>query len=375
MSEEAIADVADSIRSGWLAMGPKTILFEKNFAGYVGASYALAVNSATAGLHCALTALGIGAGDEVITTPMTFAATANAILFTGAKPVFADIDRDTLDIVPGNIERAVTKKTKAVVPVHFAGTPCDMDEIEAIADAHGLAVVEDAAHALGAEYKGRKVGADRGARRLSVFSFHPTKNITTGEGGMVCTQDEDLAEKIMMLRQNGMSRGAWNRYAAKGSANYDIFFPGLKYTMTDIQAAIGNSQLPELENFNRRRARIVAFYMRELADVPGIILPKPAPWAHKHSWHIFTPFVDIDFLGFSRDEFIARMKERNIGAALHYQALHLFSCYGGITGMGRGSLPEAEYVSDRIVSLPLFPAMTDEDAHDVVRAVKEVCRL
>ncbi len=375
VSEGAIADVADSIRSGWLAMGPKTILFEKNFAGYVGASYALAVNSATAGLHCALTALGIGAGDEVITTPMTFAATANAILFTGAKPVFADIDRETLDIVPENIERAVTKNTKAVMPVHFAGTPCDMDEIEAIADAHGLAVVEDAAHALGAEYKGRRIGADRGARRLSVFSFHPTKNITTGEGGMVCTQDEDLAEKIMMLRQNGMSRGAWNRYAAKGSANYDIFFPGLKYTMTDIQAAIGNSQLPELENFNRRRARIVAFYMRELADVPGIILPKSAPWAHKHSWHIFTPFVDIDLLGFSRDEFIARMKERNIGAALHYQALHLFSCYGGITGMGRGSLPEAEYVSDRIVSLPLFPAMTDEDAHDVVRAVKEVCRL
>ncbi|KEJ91642.1 DegT/DnrJ/EryC1/StrS family aminotransferase [Synergistes jonesii] len=375
VSEEAIADVADSIRSGWLTMGPKTILFEKNFAGYVGASYALAVNSATAGLHCALTALGIGAGDEVITTPMTFAATANAILFTGAKPVFADIDRETLDIVPENIERAVTKKTKAVMPVHFAGTPCDMDEIEAIADAHGLAVVEDAAHALGAEYKGRRIGADRGARRLSVFSFHPTKNITTGEGGMVCTQDEDLAEKIMMLRQNGMSRGAWNRYAAKGSANYDIFFPGLKYTMTDIQAAIGNSQLPELENFNRRRARIVAFYMRELADVPGIILPKPAPWAHKHSWHIFTPFVDIDLLGFSRDEFIARMKERNIGTALHYQALHLFSCYGGITGMGRGSLPEAEYVSDRIVSLPLFPAMIDEDAHDVVRAVKEVCRL
>ena len=375
VSEEAIADVADSIRSGWLAMGPKTILFEKNFAGYVGASYALAVNSATAGLHCALTALGIGAGDEVITTPMTFAATANAILFTGAKPVFADIDRETLDIVPENIERAVTKKTKAVMPVHFAGTPCDMDEIEAIADAHGLAVVEDAAHALGAEYKGRRIGADRGARRLSVFSFHPTKNITTGEGGMVCTQDEELAEKIMMLRQNGMSKGAWNRYAAKGSANYDIFFPGLKYTMTDIQAAIGNSQLPELENFNRRRARIVAFYMRELADVPGIILPKPAPWAHKHSWHIFTPFVDIDRTGFSRDEFIARMKERNIGAALHYQALHLFSYYGGITGMGRGSLPEAEYVSDRIVSLPLFPAMTDEDAHDVVRAVKEVCRL
>ncbi|MDO4988011.1 MAG: DegT/DnrJ/EryC1/StrS family aminotransferase [Synergistes sp.] len=373
VNEAAIADIADSIRKGWMAMGPKTIAFEKNFAGYVGARYALSVNSATAGLHCSVMSLGIGAGDEVITTPMTFAATVNAIIFAGAKPVLADIDRDTLNIVPENIERAITERTKAIIPVHFAGLPCDMDKIEALAEKYGLAIVEDAAHALGAEYKGRRIGADRGARHLSVFSFHPTKNITTGEGGMICTEDEELAEKIMMMRQNGMSKGAWNRYAASGNANYDIFFPGLKYTMMDIQAAIGNSQLAELDAFNSRREEIVKYYMNELSDVRGIILPKRAAWDYKHSWHIFTPFVDTDYLGFSRDEFMSRMKEKNIGTALHYQAIHLFTCYGKATGMEKGSLPEAEYVSDRIVSLPLFPSMTDEDARDVVTAVKEVC--
>lgn len=373
ISEEAIADVADSIRSGWLSMGPKTIRFEENFANYTGASWALSVNSATAGLHTALMALGIGRGDEVITTPMTFAATVNAILFAGAKPVFVDIDRDTLNIDPDKIEAAVTPATRAMIPVHFAGMPCDMDRIEAIADKYGLAIVEDAAHALGASYKGRRIGADRGIRRASVFSFHPTKNITTGEGGMVCTGDAEIAEKVSVLRQNGMSKGAWNRYAAKGSANYDIFFPGLKYTMMDIQAAIGDSQLRELDSFNTRRRWIVSFYMKELADVEGLILPKAAPWEYTHSWHIFTPFVDIDRLGITRDEFMAGMKELNIGTALHYQALHLFTCYGEVTGLGRGSLPEAEYVSDRIVSLPLFPAMKDEDAYDVVEAVRKVC--
>ena len=373
VKEEAIAEVADSIRSGWLAMGPKTIKFEEEFAAYTGASFALSANSATAGLHCAAMALELGAGDEVITTPMTFAATVNAVLFTGARPVFADIDRNTLDIVPENIEKLITPRTKAIIPVHFAGMPCDMDKIEAIAERYNLAIIEDSAHALGAAYKGRKIGADRGARRLSVFSFHPTKNITTGEGGMICTQDEELAERIQVLRQNGMSKGAWNRYAAKGNSNYDIPFPGLKYTMLDINAAIGRSQLTQVDEFNARRTEIVNTYKRELADVKGIILPKPAPWEHTHSWHIFTPFIDTDALGFSRDEFMARMKALNIGTALHYQALHLFTCYGAVTGMKRGDLPEAEYVSDRIVSLPLFPAMTDEDVQDVVEAVKKVC--
>lgn len=373
VGEDAVADVADSIRSGWLAMGPKTLRFEEAFAEYTGARYALSVNSATAGLHCALAALGVGPGDEVITTPMTFAATVNAIIFTGAKPVFADIDRNTLDIVPENVEKAVTKATKAVVPVHFAGLPCDMDAIEDIARRRGLAVVEDAAHALGASYSGRRVGAVRGERRLAVFSFHPTKNITTGEGGMICTADEELAGRISALRQNGMSKGAWNRYGEKGGASYDIVMPGLKYTMTDIQAAIGISQLKELEAFNRRREELACYYMRELDGVRGIVLPRRAPWSYGHSWHIFTPLVDIEALGFTRNEFMARMKRLNIGTALHYQALHLFRCYAGLTGTKRGDMPEAEYVSDRIVSLPLFPAMTDEDARDVVEAVKEVC--
>ena len=373
IGEDAIADVAESMRSGWVAMGPKTILFEENFANYTGASKALSLNSATAGLHTALMSLGIKEGDEVITTPMTFAATVNAILFVGAKPVLADIDRHTLNIVPENIERLVTSATKAIIPVHFAGMPCDMDRIEAIADKYGLAVIEDAAHALGASYKGRKIGADRGKRRMSVFSFHPTKNITTGEGGMICTGDDEIAEKVMVLRQNGMSKGAWNRYAAKGDTNYDIFFPGLKYTMTDIQSAIGISQLKQLESFNKRRREIASFYDRELAGVKALILPKPAPYEHVHSRHIYTPLVDTDALGMSRTEFLAKLKERHIGTALHYQAIHLDTCYGEVTGLGRGSLPEAEYVSDRILSLPLFPAMTDTDMEDTVSAIKEVC--
>ena len=373
IAEDAIKEVVESIRSGWLAMGPKTMRFEENFSKYTGASWSLSVNSATAGLHTVLLALGIGPGDEVITTPMTFAATVNTIMFAGAKPVLADIDRNTLNIDPDNIEKAVTKNTKAIIPVHFAGMPCDMDRIEAIADKYGLAVIEDAAHALGASYKGRMIGADRGKRRASVFSFHPTKNITTGEGGMICTGDEEMAEKAAVLRQNGMSKGAWNRYAAKGSANYDIFFPGLKYTMMDIQAAIGDSQLRELASFNARRKEIVSFYMEELPKAKGLILPKPATWEHEHSWHIFTPFIDIDSLGMSRDDFMSEMKKRNIGTALHYQAIHLFTCYKEATGLDRGSLPEAEYVSDRIVSLPLFPAMTDKDARDVVEAIFEVC--
>ncbi len=286
IAEDAIKEVVESIRSGWLAMGPKTIRFEENFSKYTRASWSLSVNSATAGLHTVLLALGIGPGDEVITTPMTFAATVNTIMFVGAKPVLADIDRNTLNIDPDNIEKAVTKNTKAIIPVHFAGMPCDMDRIEAIAEKYDLAVIEDAAHALGASYKGRMIGADRGKRRASVFSFHPTKNITTGEGGMICTGDEEMAEKAAVLRQNGMSKGAWNRYAAKGSANYDIFFPGLKYTMMDIQAAIGDSQLRELASFNARRKEIVSFYMEELPKAKGLILPKPAPWEHEHSWHI-----------------------------------------------------------------------------------------
>ena len=372
VSETAIADVADSIRKGWMAMGPKTVDFENKFASYTGAKFAVSVNSATAGLHLAVMAL-IKPGDEVITTAMTFASTVNAIIYAGGKPVLVDIDPHTFNIDINAVEKTITPQTKAIIPVHFAGRPCDMDALEALAAKYNLGIIEDAAHALGAEYKGRKIGAGRGKNHIAVFSFHPTKNITTGEGGMVCTDDEDAAEIMSMQRQNGMSKGAWNRYQANGKAHYDIFKPGLKYQMMDIQAAIGRDQLTHLEDFNNRRREIVARYQKELADVKGLILPPEIEAGNVHSWHIYTPLIDIDTLGFSRDEFMAQMSARNIGTAYHYQALHLFTCYGEITGLKAGDLPNAEYVSERIVSLPLFPAMTDEDVTDVIEAIKEIC--
>ena len=372
VSEQAIADVADSIRKGWMAMGPKTVDFENKFAEYVDCQYAVSVNSATAGLHLAVMAL-INPGDEVITTAMTFASTVNAVIYAGGKPVLVDIDPHTFNIDINEVEKAITPKTKAIIPVHFAGRPCDMEALEALAEKYNLGIIEDAAHALGAEYKGKKVGAGRGKNHIAVFSFHPTKNITTGEGGMICTNDEDAAEIMSMQRQNGMSKGAWNRYLANGKAHYDIFKPGLKYQMMDIQAAIGRDQLTHLEEFNNRRREIVARYQKELADVKGLILPPDIEDGNVHSWHIYTPLIDIDTLGFSRDDFMAQMSKRNIGTAYHYQALHLFTCYGEITGLKVGDLPNAEYVSERIVSLPLFPAMTDDDVTDVIEAIKEIC--
>lgn len=372
VSEEAIADVADSIRKGWLAMGPKTVDFEQKFADYVGCKFGISVNSATAGLHLAVMAL-IEPGDEVITTPMTFASTVNAIVFAGGKPVLVDIDPHTFNIDINKIEEAITPKTKAIIPVHFAGRPCDMDALEALAQKYNLSIIEDSAHALGAEYKGKKIGFGRGVRHIAVFSFHPTKNITTGEGGMICTNDEEAAELMSMQRQNGMSKGAWNRYQANGKAHYDIFRPGLKYQMMDIQAAIGRDQLTHLEEFNNRRREIVARYQKELKDVRGLILPPEIEEGNVHSWHIYTPLIDIDELGFSRDDFMAKMSAKNIGTAYHYQALHLFTCFGELTGLKAGDLPNSEYVSERIVSLPLFPAMTDEDVTDVIEAIKEIC--
>lgn len=373
ISEEAIADVADSLRSGWITTGPKALKFEKSFGEYLGVPYALAVNSATAGLHLSLLAFGIGPGDEVITTPMTFAATANTVILTGARPVLADIDPVTFNIRPELVKKALTPRTKALIPVHFAGRPCEMEALEEIAEKNGLVIIEDAAHALGASRRGRSIGSPARQRQAAVFSFHPTKNITTGEGGMVCTACEDAAERVSVLRQHGMSKGAWNRYAATGTPHYDLLFPGLKYNMLDIQAAIGNDQLTRLASFNARRREIVSMYRKGLEGLPGLALPPEPAQGDVHSWHILTPLIDIGYLGFSRDEFMARMRELNIGTALHYQALHLFSYYGREYGWKRGDFPGAEFVSDRIVSIPLFPAMTDGDVADVIEAIRRVC--
>lgn len=374
IGEDAIESVAESIRSGWVAMGPKVTQFEKTISEYVGSKYAISMNSATAGLHSSVMAMGIGKGDEVITTPMTFASTVNAIILAGARPVLVDIDRHSLNIDVNKIEQAVTPHTKAIIPVHFAGMPCDMDVIEEIAKKHNLMIIEDAAHAMGASYKGSRTGSDKGRGHVAVFSFHPTKNITTAEGGIVCTEDEEIAEYLSVFRQNGMSKGAWNRYSSSGNTHYDVPVPGLKYQMSDIQAAIGLSQLKQLDSFNRRRREICEAYEKELSDCPGISFQQSAGYEHVHSRHIFPILVDTDTLKIDRDTFMQQMKERNIGTAIHYNAIHLFSGYAKALGKKRGDFPEAEYVSDRILSIPLFPAMTDDDVAYCIDAIKEICQ-
>jgi len=363
-----IAEVADSLRSGWITTGPKTERFAEMFRQYVGGRFAAPLSSATAGLHVALLAHGIGPGDEVITTPMTFAATLNVIVLVGATPVLADIDRATLNVRVEEIERKVTARTRAIIPVHYVGQPCDMDPILELASRRGLAVIEDAAHAIGTEYKGRRIGS---LPTTSVFSFHPNKNITTGEGGMVVTGDEKVFEALSLLKFHGMDRNAWKRFAKAGSPRYDIALPGYKYNMMDIQAAIGLHQLGKLDGFIEKRAAIASAYDRDFAGAP-FLLPSPVPWPSRHAWHLYAPLVDLERLTIDRDRFMAELKERNIGCGLHYSAAHEFSYYRDRFGWQPMDFPEAHFVSERIVSLPLFPDMTEEERGDVVQAVFDI---
>jgi dTDP-4-amino-4,6-dideoxygalactose transaminase len=369
IEEDEINEVVDSLRSGWITTGPKVKLFEDSFRAYTGAPYAVALNSATAGLHVALLALGIGPGDEVITTPMTFAATVNMIVQVGALPVLADIEPGTLNINAAEIRRKITERTKAVIPVHFAGQPCDMDKIFSMAGEFGLKVIEDAAHAVGTEYKGKKIGSLDG---ISVFSFHPIKNITTGEGGMACTGDERLAEEMALLKFHGMSKEAWKRYSAQGTPNYDIVLPGFKYNMLDIQAAIGIHQLRKLDAFIERRREIAEFYNRAFAEMDEIAVPEAVPYDSRHAWHLYTPLIRTEKLAIDRDAFMAELKKENIGTGLHFKAIHHHPYYRESLKIPAGELPIADYASDRILSLPLFPLMTMDDARDVVEALKRV---
>ncbi|QEM69694.1 DegT/DnrJ/EryC1/StrS aminotransferase family protein [Geobacter sp. FeAm09] len=369
IDDDEINEVVDSLKSGWITTGPKVKRFEDAFRAYVGAPYAIPLSSATAGLHLTLLALGIKEGDEIITTPMTFASTVSMIILCGGTPVLADIEPGTLNIDPARIREKITPRTRAVIPVHFAGQSCDMDPIFALARERGLTVIEDAAHAAGTEYKGRRIGS---LDSISIFSFHPNKNITTGEGGMVCTADEALAEEISLLKFHGMSREAWKRFAASGTPNYDILLPGFKYNMMDIQAAIGIHQLPKLDKFIDKRAGIAAYYNLEFADVAELALPVSAPYDQRHAWHLYTPLVRIEKLDINRDRFMEELKKHNIGSGLHYKAIHHHPYYRDHLGVADSDLPVASYASERILSLPLFPKMTEEDAADVVTAVKAV---
>jgi dTDP-4-amino-4,6-dideoxygalactose transaminase len=369
IDDAEIDEVVDSLRSGWITTGPKVKRFEEAFREYVGAPFAVPLSSATAGLHLTLLAMKIKEGDEIITTPMTFASTVSMIVLCGGTPVLVDIEAGTLNLDVAKVRERITPRTRAVIPVHFAGQVCDMDPLLALAKEFGLTVIEDAAHAAGTEYKGRRVGS---LDTVSIFSFHPNKNITTGEGGMVCTPDEALAEEISLLKFHGMSREAWKRFAASGSPNYDIILPGFKYNMMDIQAAIGIHQLPRLDGFIERRREIAEFYNRELADVAELALPAYAPYEQRHAWHLYTPLVRTERLTIDRDRFMDELKKLNIGSGLHYKAVHHHAWYREHLPQPAGSLPNADYASDRILSLPLFPKMTDDDALDVVAAVKDV---
>jgi dTDP-4-amino-4,6-dideoxygalactose transaminase len=363
-----IDEVVDCLKSGWITTGPKAERFEREFAAYTGFPQVLALSSATAGLHIGLLALGLKPGDEVVTTPMTWAATVNMIEACGGVPVFVDVHRDTLQIDARKVEAAVTARTVGILPVHYAGAPCDMDPILEVARRRGLWVFEDAAHGVGTRYRGRHVGCDD---RLGVFSFHPIKNMTTAEGGALVLRDADLARKLRALRFHGLEKSAWNRYAEGGSPQVEVTMPGFKYNFMDIQAALGIHQLASVDAFNARRAQLAALYQELLAGVPEIGTPGVPPWEHAHTWHLFVVKV-LDSASLSRDKFMAELKARGIGTGLHFRAVHTQPYYAQKYPGWVGALPEAEWASDRICSLPLFPSMAEGDVVHVVDAIKDV---
>lgn len=376
IGDDEIAEVVDSLRSGWVTTGPKVKQFEADFAAYTGASHAIAVSSCTAALHVALTALGIGPGDEVIVPTITFCATANVVVHLGAKPVLVEIGRD-LNIMPEAIEAAITPKTKAIMPVHYGGQSCNLEVIYQIAAYHNLAVVEDAAHAIGSTYHGEKIGADTlhqatpGLKRVTAYSFYATKNMTTGEGGMIATDDDDLAEHMRLLTLHGMNRDAWKRYTSAGSWYYQVVLPGYKSNMTDIQAAIGIHQLRRLDDFIAIRQAYAKRYDTAFADLPAIITPMTHS-DRNHIYHLYAVRLDLNQLSIDRAQFIDEMKAHNIGTSVHFIPIHLHEFYQEKFGYQRGDLPYSEASYDSIVSLPLYPRMTDIDVQDVIDAVYSI---
>ena len=363
-----IEEVVATLKSGWIGTGPKTHKFEEMFARYVGSKHALALNSCTAGLELALEVMGVRDGDEVITTPITFTATANVIVHLGATPVFADVERDTMNIIPAEIAKKITPKTKAIIPVHFAGYPCKMDEIMQLARENELFVLEDAAHATETKYRDKKVGS---IGDITAFSFYVTKNVVTAEGGMVTTDDDDWAEEMRIKSLHGMSKDAWKRYSEEGFKPYDIVYAGYKYNMTDIQASLGIHQLERVEENLKIREKHWKRYNEAFAEMPEIVVPTEVPHI-KHARHLYTPLLNLETLTIDRNEFVTLLKAENIGSGIHFVALHLHSFYRNNLGYQRGDFPNAEYISDRTVSLPMSPKLIDKDLDDVIKAVKKI---
>src|SRR5213083_2446483 len=367
--EEEIHEVVDTLRSSWITTGPKTGRFESEFAAYLQAPGALALNSCTAALHTALVTLGIGAGDEVITTPMTFSASVNVIEHVGARPVLVDVEPDTLNIDAGQVEAAITPRTRAILAVHYAGHPVDLDALRALASAHRLALVEDAAHALPARYKGRLIG---GGYNAVAFSFYATKNLTTAEGGML-TGDPEFLARARMVSLHGMSREASTRYQQGGSWFYEVMLPGFKYNMTDIQAALGIWQLRKLARHQERRRAVVAQYDNAFGDDPALELPVTRPEV-EHAWHLYVLRLRPEVLRIDRGRFIRELADRNIGSSVHFIPVHLHPYYRDRYAYAAERFPVAYENYQRMLSLPLNPRLTDHDVADVIEAVLDVAR-
>ena len=368
IGEEEIASVVETLRSGWLTSGPKVRQFESDFAQFVGAKHAVAINSATAGLHLALEALGVGPGDEVLVPTMTFAATAEVVIHLGAKPVLVDCDPGNLNICIEDMQRQRTEKTRAIMPVHYAGQACQMDEIHQFASASKMAVIEDAAHAFPAAYKGTKIGT---LSDVTVFSFYANKTITTGEGGMCTTENDDLAARIKQMSLHGLSRTAWNRFSAKGSWYYEIEAPGYKYNMPDTAAAIGIGQLNQANSFLDGRSRVASRYSEGLKDVDAVEFLTVSDDVD-HAWHLFVIKLQLDKLKIDRSDFIVQLNEAGIGTSVHYTPLHLHPLYGERFGYQPDDFPNAKAVFEQIISLPIFESMTDDDVDYVIDVVKQI---
>jgi dTDP-4-amino-4,6-dideoxygalactose transaminase len=366
IEEADIEGVVETLRSGWLTTGPKARRFETAFAEYVGAPGAVAVSSCTAGLHVALAALDLKPGDEVITTPYTFVATVEATLLAGGEPVLVDVEPQTLNIDPAKIEAALTPRTRAIVPVHFAGHPADLDPILEMARARGIPVIEDAAHSLPASYKGKAIGSIGDS---TVFSFYATKNLTTAEGGMITTANPDLEARMRRLALHGMSGDAWKRYSQGGKWYYEVVDLGFKYNMTDIQASLGLTQLPRLDGYARRREELVARYRAVLADLPEVELPTEAPYA-RHAWHLFVLRLRPEMLRIDRAAFIRELGDMQIGTSVHFIPVPLHPYYRQRLACAPQDVPVAISNYERVISLPLYPRMTDADVDYVGEAVR-----
>ena len=367
IGQEEIDEVIETLRSGWLTSGPRTRQFEREFAEYCEAPTALALNSCTAGLHIALRTLNIGPGDQVITTPLTFAASVNVIEHVGATPVLVDVEPDTLNIDPERVEQAITPCTKAIIAVHYAGHPVELDALRRIADEHKIHLVEDAAHAVGAEYRGQLIGS---GNNLTAFSFYATKNLTTGEGGML-TGPANLLERARILSLHGMNREAWSRYAEGGKWAYDIVEPGFKYNMTDIQAALGLQQLRRFQQMQHRRQQIVEQYKAAFENLAAFRIPSSRPHV-KNALHLYVLRLQPQELCINRNQFIDEMSARNIGTSVHFIPIHMHSYYRDKYNYSPDSFPIAKTAFEQMVSLPLSPSMSDQDVSDVVDAVLDI---